>query len=881
MESTGEEVGDAHKDGGDPLENDDIDAEILAMKIPGEVSEASQVERTPAAAAVHEGTAAAAAAAAPASSGDGGSRDGGGDSASAADSECIQISRPTPFDAGAESTAADAHEAAAVQDEVVQGGTVAQEGQSADDAGEAGDADGANRAADNELEAPEASPVPEDAADATKGQSAAEAAVPVPGSEEADAAAPFGAASEAALTVVQEGSSPPQTSLPSPRPWSQQPPPSPSPPPAPQDSPKVEKEQQSVVESKSGKKKAVGDGGSAKVVRPVIDIPLRGPGKYGVWKDRIVDGVEQLRSYLVTHWGDHRRKLPMKGTSDINCYSGYTYTADQYSKKKQEENVLRWGYGESRLEGFREHLPGYAEIERSVQRVLEATFPHLAPGLGLHNGHILRQFFQADGGSGFNEHIDEADDASNTLLWLSVAIKLTDDPPGEVEGTWMQVTGFEPVMYGKEAGSVVMFLSRRPHRSMRTPRKMSKVLKLVLFYKFTTPLLLEQYKLVAPPPLDHTSPRPLSVLPSHEKLLRRACYRSFDECVKTLRPSWNSPDYVRVRLHLDPKTGDLPPYENPIYGICAEVCVRCPIPALPSVLVHLSDVLAIPVSPVQKLLAASEASTSTSYPVYKYKPDLIFGDQPHVKLLSPMAYVASSAQVNHGTASEQDWVFMRRGQYLSNDTIFVGAVQILGSSDHVDISVKYPYNIMELKDAEPCFIVWSEKTGMHLVVSIPTQSHTHHTHTHTHTHTLTSTRAQTSEDQRLFNHEKEIAAWDEQKTWLIMELYEQLFFIGADDREIGGRPMFDLVFLTTLRKRGVEKDGTSSNFNTDDAGGDDEELSDLASSFEDLAEKARIKEWQAHMTWCNRTLKKEMNHLEKIQKEAELGKLVPPVLCSC
>ena len=114
-----------------------------------------------------------------------------------------------------------------------------------------------------------------------------------------------------------------------------------------------------------------------------------------------------------------------------------------------------------------------------------------------------------------------------------------------------------------------------------------------------------------------------------------------------------------------------------------------------------------------------------------------------------------------------------------------------------------------------------------------------------------------------------------------MELYEQLFFIGADDREIGGRPMFDLVFLTTLRKRGVEKDGTSSNFNTDDAGGDDEELSDLASSFEDLAEKARIKEWQAHMTWCNRTLKKEMNHLEKIQKEAELGKLVPPVLCSC
>ena len=45
MESTGDKVGDAHlKHGGDPFENDEIDAEILALKIPGEVSEASQVE---------------------------------------------------------------------------------------------------------------------------------------------------------------------------------------------------------------------------------------------------------------------------------------------------------------------------------------------------------------------------------------------------------------------------------------------------------------------------------------------------------------------------------------------------------------------------------------------------------------------------------------------------------------------------------------------------------------------------------------------------------------------------------------------------------------------------------------------------------------------
>ena len=139
------------------------------------------------------------------------------------------------------------------------------------------------------------------------------------------------------------------------------------------------------------------------------------------------------------------------------------------------------------------------------------------------------------------------------------------------------------------------------------------------------------------------------------------------------------------------------------------------------------------VSPVQKLQASSEASTSTSdgYPMYNYKPKLIYGPQPQVKLLSPMAYVTSSAKVNLGTGDKQDWNLYRRGDYLLDDTIFVGAVQIFASPEFKDISREYPQEIMELKDAEPYFIVWSEKTGMHLVVSIPTQSHIHHTHTHT------------------------------------------------------------------------------------------------------------------------------------------------------
>ena len=270
-----------------------------------------------------------------------------------------------------------------------------------------------------------------------------------------------------------------------------------------------------------------------------------------------------------------------------------------------------------------------------------------------------------------------------------------------------------------------------------------------------------------------------------------------------------------------------------------------------------------------------------------------------------MAYVTSSAQVNLGTGDEQVWVLYRRGDYLSDGTIFVGAVQMMASPEaEKDIARAYRQEIISLKDAEPCFIVWSEKTGMHLVVSIPTQSHIHHTHTHTHTHTqtLTSTRAQVYERQTVDHPVKKIAAWDEKKMVLISELYEQLFFLGKDDRQLRGRPMLDLVYLATLREgalrstrratspRAVQKGASSCNIKTDpesdDSDEDPEELSpemsaDLVSSLDDMTVKARLAEWQKHMTWCCRTLKRKCVELEKIQEKASNGKLLPPVLCSC
>jgi hypothetical protein len=243
-------------------------------------------------------------------------------------------------------------------------------------------------------------------------------------------------------------------------------------------------------------------------------IPLWGPEKYGVWQGCVVDGVAELREYLLAKWSPSGCKLPMHGCSPIYCYADFDQTAALYDRDSQMQNTLRWGHLVTRADHLRRYLPGYQQIEQAVMRLLLAVFPRwLVLGLGLHNGHMLRQFFAADGGSGFCDHIDEADDASKTLLYLSVIVKLTADPVG-ADGTWMQVDGYEAVRYGRVDGAVVIFLSRSKHRSLRTPHNMGKVLKLALFYKFTDPQLIAQYQEVAPPALARGTPLEFSVLPS-------------------------------------------------------------------------------------------------------------------------------------------------------------------------------------------------------------------------------------------------------------------------------------------------------------------------------------------------------------------------------
>ena len=204
----------------------------------------------------------------------------------------------------------------------------------------------------------------------------------------------------------------------------------------------------------------------------------------------------------------------MHGCSPIYSYVGFPLTAALYDRDLQMQNTLRWSHCVTRADHLRQYLPGYQQIEQAVMRLLLAVFPRwLVLGLGLHNGHMLRQFFAADGGSGFSGHIDEADGASKTLLYLSVIVKLTADPVG-AHGTWMQVDGYPPVRYGSVDGAVVIFLSRSKHSSLRTPHNMGKVLKLALFYKFTDPQLIAQYQEVAPPALARGTPLEFSILPS-------------------------------------------------------------------------------------------------------------------------------------------------------------------------------------------------------------------------------------------------------------------------------------------------------------------------------------------------------------------------------
>ena len=115
--------------------------------------------------------------------------------------------------------------------------------------------------------------------------------------------------------------------------------------------------------------------------------------------------------------------------------------------------------------------------------------------------------------------------------------------------------------------------------------------------------------------------------------------------------------------------------------------------------------------------------------------------------------------------------------------------------------------------------------------------------------------------------------------------------------------MFDLLYLTSLRKEGKSRALPHAELQSVAASESVAQTpsaqtpvaqtpveleavsvealseSDVASSLGELTQKAGLLEWNNHMTWCNRTLKKEVVELEKIQEHADNGKLVPPLLC--
>ena len=248
------------------------------------------------------------------------------------------------------------------------------------------------------------------------------------------------------------------------------------------------------------------EGQSLTSERIKVDIPFVGPGWYGVWEGYVnelgMSGVRELHQYLVRCWNHEKGVVPLSGNcgSPLCCYAEYMFTAAEYDRNAQMQNTIRWSHKRTRLEAIRKGLPGFAEVECAVEKAIAVHFAErICHGLTLHNGHILRQSLAADGGSSFCYHIDEADDADATYLYLSVAVKLTDDPVAS-DGSWMQVDGFQPVQYGSGAGSLVMFISRKRHRSLRTSANMRNVYKLVLFYKFTDPHLRDEFRELAPSP---------------------------------------------------------------------------------------------------------------------------------------------------------------------------------------------------------------------------------------------------------------------------------------------------------------------------------------------------------------------------------------------
>ena len=525
--------------------------------------------------------------------------------------------------------------------------------------------------------------------------------------------------------------------------------------------------------------------------RQALDIPLVGPGEYGVWQYQLdpAEGVEELREHLREHWSLTDGKLRVDGdTSDIHGYSGYKTTAAKYDASAQWANTLRWGHSKAREAGLRKYLPGFDKIEKAVRQVvLSDAFPDLVPSLGLYNGHILRQFYQADGGSGFGMHIDLADDAWKKIrLFVSVAVLLTDEPEG-ADGTWMRVHGFSPVRYGRKAGSVVMFVSRMAHMSLRTPENMGHVLKLVLFYYFEGEAMQAHFHGVTPedplqgvpnvvaalplqvinlcagdavppsqpsgdvPPNHPAAPSLQSEEPKQERValkvgeclgfvawlnvLKRASNLAWAAVATTLSRAYSpgGREAQPVRLRLTASTAGFD--EDPYFGIIASVRAD-------------SSALVPTKEEVVKMLnlKAKHVEGMTGVKLRVFDPPLLYqkSRSEGVNLIvSPMVYVSSEVSVN----LPNSYFGMKRGDMLSSLEVFFGAVQFVVDDDALVASAGrnkrtiydfYPPLSRGSGDKLPVWVVaWSpDASGIHLFKGVRSQDAPWPSPPHVCTHSL-------------------------------------------------------------------------------------------------------------------------------------------------
>lgn len=218
------------------------------------------------------------------------------------------------------------------------------------------------------------------------------------------------------------------------------------------------------------------------------------------------EGVAELRHFLLTEWRTDVPGVTMPpGCSKLVPYEGYQWTLGEYNRDAQLLNTIRVKASRHRVMECLMHLPGLEAIVAGVHRFMLSVLPLGVPTwLRLETFHILRQNASADCGSSFLVHTDENDDSRSQkrVFYLSVAVKLTEDPPNCNAASSMCVCtqNCTPVKYGAPAGSLLMFVSRQPHKSCPTPTSMGTVLKLVLFFGFepSSPMARKFCQIVPP-----------------------------------------------------------------------------------------------------------------------------------------------------------------------------------------------------------------------------------------------------------------------------------------------------------------------------------------------------------------------------------------------